>query len=209
MWPEALFALCLDIFIILYQALAFIKWQIWDSKLLHEFLHQSLSKSVVSKMAKVGFLVLLVYMNVLYVWQNEVVLKNIICLLFQNAADQLAKLKLEESELKKQEAEFRKKEEEFKKKERLQPWNIDTLCHDGKDKTVSEFYCQKTSYRDWSNIVDIYSFIVSGDVILELYNLVSHIIWGPCSQSHDFYPAVLLSWLARSDKFIRNWCFMM
>ena len=57
----------------------------------------------------------------------------------QKAAAELEKLKLEESELKKQETEFRKKEEEFKKKEKSQPWNVDTLCKDGKDKTVSIF----------------------------------------------------------------------
>ncbi|KAF6026519.1 CDC37 [Bugula neritina] len=43
-----------------------------------------------------------------------------------------AKLK----ELEKQEEEFRKKEEELKKKDRLTPWNIDTLCQDGKSKTL-------------------------------------------------------------------------
>ena len=40
------------------------------------------------------------------------------------------------NELEKQEAEFHKKEEELKKKEKQTPWNIDTICHDGKSKTV-------------------------------------------------------------------------
>ncbi|KAL3881091.1 hypothetical protein ACJMK2_027555 [Sinanodonta woodiana] len=48
----------------------------------------------------------------------------------------LENLKLEVSELEKQEAEFRKKEEELKKKEKLTPWNIDTICHEGKSKTI-------------------------------------------------------------------------
>ncbi|XP_076467398.1 hsp90 co-chaperone Cdc37-like isoform X2 [Babylonia areolata] len=46
------------------------------------------------------------------------------------------KLKLEESELEKQERAFKKKEEELKKEERLTPWNIDTICHEGKSKTI-------------------------------------------------------------------------
>lgn len=48
----------------------------------------------------------------------------------------LERLKLEESELEKQEEEFKKKEEELKKEERLTPWNIDTICHEGKSKTL-------------------------------------------------------------------------
>lgn len=48
----------------------------------------------------------------------------------------LEKLKLEESELEKQEQEFKKKEEELKKEERLTPWNVDTICHEGKSKTL-------------------------------------------------------------------------
>ncbi|XP_013381693.1 hsp90 co-chaperone Cdc37 [Lingula anatina] len=51
-------------------------------------------------------------------------------------AEDLSKLKLELSELEKQEAEWKKKEAEIAKKEKETPWNIDTICHDGKSKTV-------------------------------------------------------------------------
>jgi len=39
-------------------------------------------------------------------------------------------------ELEKQEEEFKKKEEELRKKEKATPWNIDSLCTDGKSKTL-------------------------------------------------------------------------
>ncbi|XP_067950733.1 hsp90 co-chaperone Cdc37-like [Watersipora subatra] len=40
------------------------------------------------------------------------------------------------SELEKQEEAFKKKEEELLKKEKLTPWNVDTICHEGKSKTI-------------------------------------------------------------------------
>lgn len=52
------------------------------------------------------------------------------------ASEELAKLKIELSELEKQEEEFKKKEEELKKEERLTPLNIDTICKEGKSKTL-------------------------------------------------------------------------
>lgn len=48
----------------------------------------------------------------------------------------ISKLEIEMKELEKQEAEWRAKEEELKKKELLTPLNIDTICHDGKSKTI-------------------------------------------------------------------------
>lgn len=54
----------------------------------------------------------------------------------KNLSEELEKLKTSQSDLLKQEQEFVKKEEELKKKERLTPWNIDTICHDGKSKTI-------------------------------------------------------------------------
>lgn len=45
-------------------------------------------------------------------------------------------LKAQLSELEKQEEEWRKKEEELKSKEKLTPWNIDTICHEGKSKSI-------------------------------------------------------------------------
>ena len=51
-------------------------------------------------------------------------------------AEELTELKSELSEMEKQEKEWKEKEEELKKKERLTPWNIDTLCHEGKSKTI-------------------------------------------------------------------------
>jgi len=57
-----------------------------------------------------------------------------------SAAEDLAKLKLEYAELEKQETEWRRKEEEFVKKEKLTPLNIDTLCKDGKSKTIINKY---------------------------------------------------------------------
>lgn len=54
----------------------------------------------------------------------------------QSAIDQLEKLKLQLSEMEKQESEFKNKEEDLKKEERLTPWNIDTICHEGKTKTL-------------------------------------------------------------------------
>lgn len=59
------------------------------------------------------------------------------------AADDLSKLKLELSELEKQEAEFRAKEDELKRKERLTPLNIDTICKEGKSKTIINKYDSK------------------------------------------------------------------
>ncbi|ELT99118.1 hypothetical protein CAPTEDRAFT_183144 [Capitella teleta] len=53
-----------------------------------------------------------------------------------SAADELAKLKLEEEKLSKEELEWRKKEEELLQKEKLQPWNVDTICKEGKSKTI-------------------------------------------------------------------------
>ncbi|XP_048767077.1 hsp90 co-chaperone Cdc37-like isoform X2 [Ostrea edulis] len=50
------------------------------------------------------------------------------------SSDKDAKTKL--SELEDQEKKWREKEEELKKKEKLTPLNIDTICHDGKSKTV-------------------------------------------------------------------------
>jgi cell division cycle protein 37 len=49
---------------------------------------------------------------------------------------ELAKLNLEMNELQKQEDEWKRKEEELKKKEKLTPLNIDTICHEGKSKTI-------------------------------------------------------------------------
>ncbi len=46
------------------------------------------------------------------------------------------KLNVELEELKQQEEEFRKKEEELSAKERLEPWNVDTIGHDGFSKSV-------------------------------------------------------------------------
>lgn len=46
------------------------------------------------------------------------------------------RLKAELAELKRQEEEYKKKEEALAKKERLTPWNVDTLSHDGFEKTV-------------------------------------------------------------------------
>lgn len=47
---------------------------------------------------------------------------------------QIAKTKL--SELEEQERKWKEKEAELKKKDQLTPLNIDTICHDGKSKTV-------------------------------------------------------------------------
>jgi len=52
------------------------------------------------------------------------------------ATETLNKLKLDLSEMEKQEKEYMQKEEELKKKERLTAWNIDTLCQEGKSKTI-------------------------------------------------------------------------
>ncbi|XP_033741431.1 hsp90 co-chaperone Cdc37-like [Pecten maximus] len=54
----------------------------------------------------------------------------------KDAADQLSKLKIDLKDLEEQEKKFKEKEEELKKKEKLTPLNIDTICHDGKSKTV-------------------------------------------------------------------------
>ena len=53
-----------------------------------------------------------------------------------SASEELGKLKLEMETLQKQEDEWMKKEEELKHKEKMEPWNIDTICKEGKSKTV-------------------------------------------------------------------------
>uniref|UniRef100_A0A7E4WAI4 Hsp90 chaperone protein kinase-targeting subunit n=1 Tax=Panagrellus redivivus TaxID=6233 RepID=A0A7E4WAI4_PANRE len=53
------------------------------------------------------------------------------------------KLTLEREEIKKQEEEFRRKEKELADKERLAPWNVDTIGHDGVDKTVVNKVAEK------------------------------------------------------------------
>lgn len=50
--------------------------------------------------------------------------------------EEVNKLKLEFSDLKKQEEEWLAKEEELRKKEKLTPLNVDTICKDGKSKTI-------------------------------------------------------------------------
>lgn len=52
------------------------------------------------------------------------------------AAENLEKLKLEMEELQKQEDDWKKKEDELVKKEKLTPLNIDTICKEGKSKTI-------------------------------------------------------------------------
>uniref|UniRef100_A0A0B6Y952 Hsp90 chaperone protein kinase-targeting subunit n=1 Tax=Arion vulgaris TaxID=1028688 RepID=A0A0B6Y952_9EUPU len=54
----------------------------------------------------------------------------------ENTPSEFEKLKIEISELEKQEADFRKKEDELKKEEKLTPLNIDTICKEGKSKTL-------------------------------------------------------------------------
>lgn len=49
---------------------------------------------------------------------------------------ELAKLKLEMETLQKQEDDWKRKEEELRKKEKLTPLNVDTICHEGKSKTI-------------------------------------------------------------------------
>ena len=61
----------------------------------------------------------------------------------ENATDVMSGLKLELSELEKQEAAFRAKEEELKRKERLTPLNVDTICKEGKSKTIINKYQPK------------------------------------------------------------------
>lgn len=58
----------------------------------------------------------------------------------KNLSEELEKLKTSHADLMQQEQEFTKKEEEIRKKERLTPWNIDTICHDGKSKTVGKIF---------------------------------------------------------------------
>ncbi|XP_052810465.1 hsp90 co-chaperone Cdc37-like isoform X2 [Mya arenaria] len=58
----------------------------------------------------------------------------------KKALEDLDALKKELKEMEQQETEFRRKEDELKKKERLTPWNVDTLCHDGKSKTIINKY---------------------------------------------------------------------
>ncbi|CAI8029761.1 Hsp90 co-chaperone Cdc37 [Geodia barretti] len=50
--------------------------------------------------------------------------------------DEVRKLNKDLGELKKQEDHFKKKEEELAKKDRLTPWNVDTLCQPGFEKTI-------------------------------------------------------------------------
>lgn len=54
----------------------------------------------------------------------------------KQALEDMEKIKTELSTLEKQEVEYAKKEEELRKKEKSAPWNIDTICHDGKSKTL-------------------------------------------------------------------------
>jgi cell division cycle protein 37 len=57
----------------------------------------------------------------------------------ENTPDQglnMSKLKMEMEELQRQEDEWKQKEEELKKKEKLTPLNVDTICHEGKSKTI-------------------------------------------------------------------------
>ena len=58
----------------------------------------------------------------------------------ESTTDVMSKLKLELSELEKQEAEYKAKEEDLKRKERMTPLNIDTICKDGKSKTIINKY---------------------------------------------------------------------
>jgi len=48
----------------------------------------------------------------------------------------LAKLNIDLTDIEKQEKEFMRKEEELKNKEKSTAWNIDTLCKEGKSKTI-------------------------------------------------------------------------
>ncbi|XP_005109382.1 hsp90 co-chaperone Cdc37 [Aplysia californica] len=54
----------------------------------------------------------------------------------ESASAEFEKLKIELSELEKQEEEYKKKEDDLKKEEKLTPLNIDTICKDGKSKTL-------------------------------------------------------------------------
>jgi len=54
----------------------------------------------------------------------------------KGVASELEKLKIKVTELEKQEEEYRKKEEELIKEEKLTPLNIDTICKEGKSKTM-------------------------------------------------------------------------
>ncbi|GFS24283.1 hsp90 co-chaperone Cdc37-like [Elysia marginata] len=54
----------------------------------------------------------------------------------KSASEEFAKLKIQLSELEKQEEDFKRKEEELKREERLTPLNIDTICKEGKSKTL-------------------------------------------------------------------------
>ncbi|ESN99042.1 hypothetical protein HELRODRAFT_188986, partial [Helobdella robusta] len=54
----------------------------------------------------------------------------------KSISEDVSKLKLELSELEKQEAEWKAKEEDLMKKEKLTPLNIDTICKEGKSKTI-------------------------------------------------------------------------
>jgi len=49
---------------------------------------------------------------------------------------EMSKLKLQMDELQKQEDEWKQKEDELKKKEKMTPLNVDTICHEGKSKTI-------------------------------------------------------------------------
>ncbi|KAF7257065.1 hypothetical protein EG68_07060 [Paragonimus skrjabini miyazakii] len=52
-----------------------------------------------------------------------------------NSAD-LPELMEQMKQLEKEDQEWQPKVEEFKKKDRLRPWNIDTICREGKSKTI-------------------------------------------------------------------------
>jgi len=54
----------------------------------------------------------------------------------QRTTEDLNKLRLEMSTLEKQEEEWQRKEEELKKKDKMTPLNIDTICKEGKSKTI-------------------------------------------------------------------------
>ncbi|XP_064603305.1 hsp90 co-chaperone Cdc37-like [Liolophura sinensis] len=54
----------------------------------------------------------------------------------ESTSEEFKKLQLEISNLEEQEKEWKKKEEELEKKEKSEPWNIDTICKEGKSRTV-------------------------------------------------------------------------
>lgn len=54
----------------------------------------------------------------------------------KNNSSDLTELTAQMQELDAEDRKWREKESEMKKKERLRPWNIDTICHEGKSKTI-------------------------------------------------------------------------